>query len=83
MKEIKFYRTYSQTPKNQMERRDFETIEHAKVDAIKDLVNTNFGLFEIQMIFDGVITETSKYLGPITCGKNIQNFELREISKKI
>ena len=83
MKEIKYYRTYSYKPNNQLERRDFENAELAIVNAINDLSNTNFNLYEIKMIFDGVVTETKKYLCPITCGKDIQKFKQEEKPKKI
>ena len=84
MKEIKYYRTYSYTgvEDRDLEKRDFETIEHAKVDAINDESNINFRLYEITMIFDGIIKETQKFLGPITCGREIKNFETKESSRK-
>lgn len=77
MKEIMFYRTYSNLidEPSITEKRDFETIDLAKADALADTKNYNFNLFEITMIFDGKITERKKYLGEITCRKTLDDFE--------
>ena len=85
MREFKYFRTYSYAGMEgtDLEKRDFETIELAKNDALNDQLNSNFNLYEITMILDGKITETTKYLGQITCGKDLQNFESKENSKKI
>lgn len=76
MKQIEYFRTYSYGGEDgkQLEVRDFETPELAKEDAISDMVNTNFTLYQINMVFDGKITQTKKYLGQIVCGKDLQEF---------
>ncbi len=85
MKKIEYFRTYSYGGENgkELEVRNFETPELAKDDAINDLVNTNFTLYQINMVFDGKITETKKYLGQIVCGKDLQHFTETEKTKRI
>ena len=78
MKEIKYYRTYSYREDKQLEARNFETPELAKDDAISDITNTDFSLYEINMVFDGKIIESRKYIGSITCGKDLEEFAKRE-----
>lgn len=85
MKKIEFFRTYSYGGEEgkTLEKRDFETEILARDDAIKDLHNTDFALYQITMIFDGKITEIKRYLGQIVCGKDLQKFEAKENIKKI
>ena len=76
MREIIYYRTYSYGGEDgkQLEVRNFETPELAKDDAISDVKNTHFALYQINMLFDGKITESKKYLGQIVCGRDLQEF---------
>ena len=74
MREIIYYRTYSYGGEDgkQLEVRNFETPELAKDDAISDVKNTHFALYQINMLFDGKITESKKYLGQIVFGRDLQ-----------
>ena len=83
MEEIIYFRTYSYKENKEVEVRNFETIELAKQDSLKDKHNTYFHLFEITMIFNGRITETKKSLGQITCARDIEEFEKNQFGKKI
>lgn len=85
MKEIIYFRTYSYggEDEKQLEIRNFETPELAKDDAISDVKNTHFSLYQINMFFDGEITESKKYLGQIVCGKDLQEFAERKKIKMI
>lgn len=76
MKQIIYYRTYSYggLDGKDLEIRNFETIELAKEDAISDIKNNNFALYQISMVFDGKITESKKYLGQIVSGKELNEF---------
>lgn len=76
MREIIYFRTYSYGGEDgkTLEIRDFETPELAKDDAISDIKNTHFALYQINMVFDGKITQTIKYLGQIVCGRDLQEF---------
>ena len=58
MKEITFYRTYSYggMEGRTEEVRNFETVELAVEDALKDTWNEQFKLYKVKMIFDGKIT---------------------------
>ena len=83
MKQIRYYRTYSYNEFNQLEVRNFETPELAKTDAILDQKNTYFNLYQIDMNFDGKITEVKKYLGQLVCGKDLRIKAEEEKQKNI
>lgn len=85
MREIIYFRTYSYGGEDgkTLEIRDFETPELAKDDAINDIRNTHFALYQINMVFDGKITESKKYLGQIVCGRDLQEFAERNKIKTI
>ena len=85
MKEIIYFKTYSYggIDNNLVETRSFETPDLAKADALKDTWNINFHLYEVTMIFDGVVTEKEKSLGRIVCGRDLQNFKEKGKTKKI
>ena len=55
----------------------------AKDDAINDIKNTHFALYQINMVFNGKITESKKYLGQIVCGRDLQEFAERNKIKTI
>ena len=85
MREIIYFRTYSYGGEDgkTLEVRDFETPELAKSDAINDIKNTHFALYQINMVFDGKITRTKKYLGQIVCGRDLKEFAERHKIKTI
>lgn len=85
MREIIYFRTYSYGGEDgkTLETRNFETPELAKDDAINDIRNTHFALYQINMVFDGKITESKKYLGQIVCGRDLQEFVERNKIKTI
>ena len=80
MKQIEYFRTYSYGGEDgrELEIRNFETPELAKDDAISDMKNTHFSLYQINILFNGRITESKKYLGQIVCGRDLQEFAERE-----
>ncbi|MBQ2946978.1 MAG: hypothetical protein IJE04_03915 [Bacilli bacterium] len=80
MKQIEYFRTYSYGGEDgrELEIRNFETPELAKDDAISDMKNTHFSLYQISILFNGRITESKKYLGQIVCGRDLQEFAERE-----
>ena len=73
MKEIIFYRTYSYggMEGRTKEVRNFETVELAVEDALKDTWNEQFKLYKVKMIFDGKIIEEEKYIEPLVCGRDL------------
>ena len=84
MKEIKFYRTYSYGGVEGRDKvvRNFETIRLAVENAVSDTWNDNFKLYEVKMIFNGVITESEKFLENLTCGRDLQKNETTNNVKK-
>lgn len=74
MKEITYYRTYSLggVELKNIQKRDFETIELAKKDALLDTWNESFSLYEVKLIFNGTVTEIERKLeSNIKCGRDI------------
>lgn len=77
MKKIEFYRTYSYSDdKDQnLEIRDFETMELAKEDALSDDDNYFFTLDKIVMVFDGIIKTKVIPIGRIPCKKDLSEYK--------
>ena len=84
MKELKFYRTYSYGGMEGREKvvRNFETIRLAVENAANDTWTDNFKLYEVKMTFNGVITESEKYLENLTCGRDLKIKEAANVTKK-
>ena len=85
MKEIIYYRTYSYGGMDDKDLtiRNFENPQLAKEDALMDKVNTNFKLYEIKLIFDGVVTEKKKQLEDLICYRDLLRYDESQHSKKI
>lgn len=74
MKEIIYYRTYSYGGEEgrTIEKRNFDTIELAKQDALLDTWNDDFSLYEVKLTFNGRVTENERNLeDKIRSGRDI------------
>lgn len=82
MKEIKFYRVHVYSDREKfIEKIGYETIELAKQETYNDMREDNFFLFEVNMVFDGKVSESEKYIGQLVSGRNLKKFESKEDSK--
>jgi len=84
MREIKFYRTYSLggMEGRTKEIRNFETVKLAVEDAVNDTWNESFDLFEVNMVFNGRIIETEKFIEKLVCGRDIARQQANENNQK-
>jgi len=66
---ITYYRTYSYGIEGpQIEKRDFETEEAARTNALNDKYNSGFTLAQVDLVIEGRITKQIKELGKIKSG---------------
>jgi len=73
MKQIIYYRTksYGGMEGRDIVIRNFETLELAKDNALSDTWNDSFSLYEVTLIFDGMIVETETFIERIKCYRDV------------